>query len=202
MQPKNTKIAVKVKNHQFPVNSSVHYDTHSKMFMSSHNYFWPVAFYLRTCCEQVLFVRLAVRLSAQKSQKLLVGNWCNYVLWWTPEVVGSWWHLTFDLDRKLFFSFHCCNTIHISSIINSFECLNLATSFSRWSYIFRISRSPSSFKVIGLISRSREQKSGSEQTDRETVNTKNNSPTPAMSQTILAWVSTGFRYILPITSND
>jgi len=35
----------------------------------------------------------------------------------------------------------------------SFECLKLAASFSVWGYVFRISRSPSSFKVMGLVSR-------------------------------------------------
>jgi len=32
----------------------------------------------------------------------------------------------------------------------SFKCLKLASSFSAWEYIFRISRSPSSFKVMGI----------------------------------------------------
>jgi len=42
---------------------------------------------------------------------------------------------------------------------SSFESLKLAASFSVWRY--RMSRSPSSFKVRGLISRSRSQNSGS-----------------------------------------
>jgi len=45
----------------------------------------------------------------------------------------------------------------------SFESLKLAASFSVWRYIFSIFRSPSSFKVSELISRSRSQNSGSAQ---------------------------------------
>jgi len=50
--------------------------------------------------------------------------------------------------------------MRISSTVRSFECLNLSTSFSVWCYIFRISESPSSFKVMELISRSQQQRSG------------------------------------------
>jgi len=45
-------------------------------------------------------------------------------------------------------------TVHISSTVRSFECLNLATSFSV-PCIFRIFRSSLSFKVMELMSRSR-----------------------------------------------
>jgi len=54
-------------------------------------------------------------------------TWYEYSPWWTLEVIESWWHLTLTFDLELFsyiFSF----TIYIS-IIRSFECLNLATSF-------------------------------------------------------------------------
>jgi len=44
---------------------------------------------------------------------------------------------------------------------SSFECLKLRASFSVWWYIFRISKSPASFEVTGLISRSRLENSGS-----------------------------------------
>jgi len=46
----------------------------------------------------------------------------------------------------------------MSSYIRSFGCLNIATSFSVWRYIFKMSRSPLSFKVI--ISRPQQWKNG------------------------------------------
>jgi len=39
-----------------------------------------------------------------KSRKLLIRNWRSlkkYAPWWMLEVVGSWWHLTFDLESYL-----------------------------------------------------------------------------------------------------
>jgi len=54
-------------------------------------------------------------------------------------------------------------TIHISFTVSRFECLNLSTSFSAWRCIFRMSRPPSSFKVVELVSRSQQRKSGSAQ---------------------------------------
>jgi len=72
----------------------------------------------------------------------------------TLEAVRSFWHFDLDLwpwDVSLYFS-------SIQAL--SFECLKLAVSLSAWRYIFRISRSPSCFKVMKLISRSRSQNSG------------------------------------------
>jgi len=45
----------------------------------------------------------------------------------------------------------------------SFECLKLAASFLVWGYIFKIYRSLSTFKIMGLISSTRSQNSGSAQ---------------------------------------
>jgi len=107
----------------------------------------------RYCFWRRLYVCLSVR---TKSRKLQVGNRCNLVSH------AERWHLTltFDLGRYFrLFSF----AVHMSSAIGSFECLSIATSLSVWRYIVRISRSPLSFKVIGLISRSQQRKSGREQ---------------------------------------
>jgi len=102
--------------------------------------------------------RLCVCLSVcSKSRKLLVRNWCNLIETCPMVNARSVWNVvTFDPDLwpwELFSYF--LFGIHISYIIGSFECRNLATSFSVQRYIFRISKSPSSFKVTGLISRSR-----------------------------------------------
>jgi len=56
-------------------------------------------------------------------------------------------HLTFDLERYF--------RIFLTRAV-PFEWLYRATSFSMGRYIFGISRSLSSFKVMGLISRSRQ----------------------------------------------
>jgi len=112
------------------------------------------------------------------SRKLLIRNWCNLEgICRTVNARSDWKLATFDLDLwpwepvsylvtfcldlwfwELFSYF--LFTIHISSTFGSFECINLATSFSVWRYIFRISRLSSSFKVMGLISRSQQPKSG------------------------------------------
>jgi len=70
------------------------------------------------------------------------------------EVFGSWWHLTLTFDLESYFSIFLIQAI-------PFKWLYLATSFSVWRYIFRISRSLFRFKVMGLRSRSRQWKSGS-----------------------------------------
>jgi len=59
---------------------------------------------------------------------------------------------TFDLETYL-------HIFSIQALI--FECLQLTASFSVWGYIFWISSSPSRYKVMALISRSRLQNSGS-----------------------------------------
>jgi len=95
-----------------------------------------------------------------KSGKLLIRSWCNF------EGICSMGNarnvsklVTFDLDLGpwelySYFSF----AVYVSSTVKSFKCLNLATSFAVWRYIFGISRSPSSFKVIGVIPRSQQWK--------------------------------------------
>jgi len=82
-------------------------------------------------------------------------NWCNLVgicpMW---NAKSGWKFVTFDLDIwpwELFSYFFL-----IWAIL--FEWLYLATSFSVWKYIFGISGSNFSFKVMGLSSRSRQQK--------------------------------------------
>jgi len=112
---------------------------------------------LRTCCEQVLFWRrLSVCLSVRrKSQKLLIRNRCNLVgICAAVNARSDWKLVTFDLESYFVYLPRTCH------LLSSFECLNIGTSFSVWRDIFRISRSPSSFKVMGLISRSQQQKSG------------------------------------------
>jgi len=67
---------------------------------------------------------------------------------------SDFWH--FDLwSSDIFLNFF--NSIQALS----FDCLKLGASFSVWRYIFRIVRSLSSFKVVGLISRSWSQISSS-----------------------------------------
>jgi len=62
--------------------------------------------------------------------------------------------LAFDLE-----SYSCTSSFQAVY----FEWLDIATSFSVWRYIFRILKSQLSFKVMGLISRSQLQNSGSVQ---------------------------------------
>jgi len=103
-----------------------------------------------------LWVYKSVCLSVcRKSRKLLVGNWCNMVgICSLVNARSAWKLITFDLDlwpwEFVFFE--------IQAI--PFECLDLATSFSVWRYIFKISRSRFSFKVMVPRSRSRERISG------------------------------------------
>jgi len=90
-----------------------------------------------------------------KSWKLQDRNGCNSVRIWPKGNTRSRWKLmASDLDS--FFVFFPPQAI-------LYEWLYLATSFSvRW-YIFRISRSRFSFKVIGPRSRSQQWKSSSVQ---------------------------------------
>jgi len=121
-----------------------------------HN--WLLACQL--CCDQVLFLSASVCLFVCLSAKNLENYWLETnVAWWeyeswrTQELVESRWHLTLTFDlwpSKLLFLF-LISDIH-------FEWLYLATSFSWRRYIFRISRSGFSFKVMVTRSRSRSQK--------------------------------------------
>jgi len=125
-------------------------------FMLSWNLtFFPIL-YLHARCEQVLFLETSVCVCVSvrmKSPKLLVRNRCNLVqICPTMNARNVWKLVTFDVDlwpRELFsyfFSLLCS--------VRSSGCLNIATSFLAWRCIFRISRSLSSFKVVGLMSRS------------------------------------------------
>jgi len=67
----------------------------------------------------------------------------------------TFWHWPLN-DLETYF-----HTFSIQAL--SFECVKIAALFLVWRYIFRISRSPSSFKVMALISRSRSQNSISTQ---------------------------------------
>jgi len=78
------------------------------------------------------------------------GAWSEYLLWSNSEF---FYILTFDLEIFSYFSIQAL----------SFESFKLAASISVWGYIFRMFWSPSSFKVIGLISRSQKQNSGNAQ---------------------------------------
>jgi len=76
------------------------------------------------------------------------GRWFG-----VPRASGYKWQYILS---SAFSSFHLSCTRHL---LLSFECLNTATSFLVWRYIFSISRSPSSFWIIRLISRSQQQNS-------------------------------------------
>jgi len=93
----------------------------------------------------------------QTSRKLLIRNWCNLVGMSTMMNARSDWKLvTFDLDLwpwELFSYFF--NLGYTPS-----EWLYLAISFLVRRYVFRISMSRYSFKVIRPRSRSRQQKNG------------------------------------------
>jgi len=110
-----------------------------------------------------LFVCMSACVSVcTKSRKLLVRNRCNLVgLCPMGDFRSGWKLVIFDLDFwpwELFSYF--LFAMYMSSSSKSFEYLSVATSFSVWRYMFRISRLPSSFKVIGLISRSQQRESG------------------------------------------
>jgi len=110
----------------------------------------------------VLRAGIGVCVSAQKSRKLQIRNRCNLVgICLMVNARSGWKLVTFDCDLwpwELFLDFSFA--MHISSTVGSFECLYLATSFLVWRYNFRISGSPSSFKVTGSVSRSQKRKSG------------------------------------------
>jgi len=71
-------------------------------------------------------------------------------------VFESWWHMTLTFDLESYF-----HTFPAQAI--PFAWLYLATSFLMWWYIFKMSRSRFSFKVMGPRSRSRQHKSCSMQ---------------------------------------
>jgi len=78
--------------------------------------------------------RLCVCLCACPHEIKIDVTWQEYVQWWTLEVVGSWWNLTFTFESYF-------RIFRIQA--RSFEWLDRATSFSVWRYIFKISRSHS-----------------------------------------------------------
>jgi len=86
------------------------------------------------CGGVCLWVCVSVR---RKSRKLLVGNRCNLVgICPMGDAKSDWKLVTFDLDLwpwELFSYFLKIQAIY-------FEWLDLATSFSVWRHIFRISR--------------------------------------------------------------
>jgi len=121
----------------------------------------------RYCFWQHLCICVCVSASVflsvclHKISKTIDQKLCNLVGICCSVNAGSGWKLvTFDLDLwpwDIFIFSSFAN--HISSTVISFKCLNLATSFSIWRYIFRISWSLLSFMVIGLISRLQQRKS-------------------------------------------
>jgi len=115
-------------------------------------------YYLRACCEQVLFLVVSVCLSVRtESRKLLTRNWFNLVGICPMGNARSGSKLaTFDLDLNIESCLCTPRAIY-------FEWLDIATSFSVWRYIFRLSRSGFSFRVMGSRSRSRQWKSDSVQ---------------------------------------
>jgi len=105
----------------------------SYMYAASRYCFWRR---LSVC------ICLSVR---TKSRKLLVRNLCNLVRICPMVNAKSGWKLVtldFDLDLDSYFRIFLIQAI-------LFEWLYLSASFSVWRYIFRISRSPSSFNVMG-----------------------------------------------------
>jgi len=113
-------------------------------------YLFFVSYLLVTCVRAMLWagivfggVHLSVCTKSKTTDQKLINlvRICPMVSW---KLV-----VTFDLD---IWPWELCK--YTSSTVSSFKCLNPATSFSAWRYIFRISRSPSSFKVTWLISRS------------------------------------------------
>jgi len=102
-----------------------------------------------------LWVCLRVGVSVcRKSRKLLIRNRCNMIgVCSTLEVVRSWWHLTLSFDLELFSYFFSSYIFWMAWHSSFIVCL----------HIFRISMSQFSFKVMGLRSRSQQQKSGSVQ---------------------------------------
>jgi len=100
-----------------------------------HELFLPVR---QLCWEQVLFLMVSVCVSVCLSAQ----NLENY-----RSVRCGWKLVTFDPESYFRpFSFQ-----HVY-----FEWLDLATSFSVWRYIFRVSRSRFSVKVMGPRSRSQQ----------------------------------------------
>jgi len=88
------------------------------------------------------------------SQEMVTSNYllscCEQVLFLAASVCAS----VRKKSRKLGLLIrNWCNLVWICAV--SFKLFKLATSFSVWGYIFKISRPPSSFKVMRSISRSR-----------------------------------------------
>jgi len=99
------------------------------------------------CLSVCLFV------CSHKVSKSTDRNWCSLVgICPMVNARSGWWLVTFDLE-----SYFCI--FLIQGIY--FEWLYLATLFSVWRHIFRISRSRFNFKVMGP--RSKQWKSGSMQ---------------------------------------
>jgi len=72
------------------------------------------------------------------------------------EVIQNFWHFDLDLSPSDIFVF-----VSIQALC--FECLKPAAAFSVWRYVFRMSRTPLSFKVVESVSRSRSRNSGNTQ---------------------------------------
>jgi len=105
-------------------------------------------YYLRACCEQVLLSAASVALYAQNLENCRVRSRCNLVVICLMVNARTGWKLlTFDLDLWPWelFAYLFSLAVLMSSSIKSFRCFNVATTFSVWRYIFRVSRSPSSF---------------------------------------------------------
>jgi len=95
--------------------------------------------YLRSCCEQVLFLAASVCLSLRtKSRKPLIRNWCN-LLGICPVVNarGVWKLVTFDLESYF--------RTYLSYNFRTDWPVDLATLTLIWRYDLRISMSRSSF---------------------------------------------------------
>jgi len=107
-----------------------------------------------------------------RSSRLPPGETSNWWVAWSCSLCFSWPAARME-DSYSKFHTHCpsvrlsvrittrkllignwCKLVGICPL----QWLDLATSFSAWGYIFRISRSGSSFKGTGLRSRSRQQK--------------------------------------------
>jgi len=120
-------------------------------------------YYRRACCEHVLFLAASVSCLSQrtKSQKLLIAYRCN-LIGICPMENARWLEVGDIWLRPLTW-----RAILISFLIQAipFKWLYLATSFSvqNETYIFRICKSPSSFKVMDLISMPLSQTGGSAQ---------------------------------------
>jgi len=145
---------------------------------------WPLPNYfgalLYVFCVTLFTVRVTLLLApmlragvcvwvcASVSGITVASNWKT--TGWSWKLLGLDWNICCDNARSnsaLLTSWPWPLTVIYSRILSiqalSSECLKLASSFSVWRHVFRISRSPLSFKVMRLMSRSRSQNSGSAQ---------------------------------------